>query len=487
VTISDTDLEGRLRDLGVRADELPPAPLDLVQRVRERHRAQRRRELGLAAAGVAAVLVLVGVPVLNSTLSANGDRSSTAAPLPAARPTTLAEVPTRGSLAGDEDWLRGVRQLSWRTLSEQYQLSAEEAARVPDPPVDDRAVAFAGDVPGGRVALVLGRTGRPSSAWFRGPAGARPDQMALATLPAESQAGQPAALEYTPDRVSASATATLVLVGWPGDQIDLLTSRTVSADGHVTEHWAPVRMQDGVGAVALEWREGPRAAPEMRVHRAGRPTEAFHPDMALVDMPQSADPSPVDVADPKGLRSTVTDENLRSAIDAMTSYYVARPEDLHPTLLAGGPVAGDPEKSSALVGFTFPSGATAAALVTGQAGRNENGGGTYSITMTDVAPAGTPLLDRIFAVATLDSVTVSGPASGVLAELYGANGTLLAQIPLTAGAGSAGAPSAGAPSGGAPSAASSSAPEFVLSGGTVRIIDAHGNLIIQSALTGVVR
>jgi hypothetical protein len=75
-------------------------------------------------------------------------------------------------------------------------------------------------------------------------------------------------------------------------------------------------------------------------------------------------------------------------------------------------------------------------------------------------------------------VTVSGPASGVLAEVYGANGTLLAQIPLTAGAGSAGAGSAGA----------GSAPEFVLpAGATVRILDAHGNLLVQSPLTGIAR
>jgi hypothetical protein len=162
----------------------------------------------------------------------------------------------------------------------------------------------------------------------------------------------------------------------------------------------------------------------------------------------------------------------------MTMHYVARPEDLHPTLLAGGPVVGDPQKSSALVGFTFPSGATAAVLVTVQTGPTEDGGGTYSITTTDVAPAGLSLLERVIAVSTLDSVTVSGPASGVLAEVYGRNGTQLAQIPLIAGAGSAGASSAeGGP-----------APEFVPPpGATVRILDSHGTVLVQSQLTGIVR
>jgi hypothetical protein len=366
-----------------------------------------------------------------------------------------------------------VKELSWRSLDEQYHLPADVAATIPDPPVDTRTVAYAGDVPGGRVALVLGRAGRPSSAWFIGPAGARPDQMALATLPAESQVGQPSGLEYTPDRVSASGSATLVLVGWPGDGVDRLTSRTVSAVGKTTEHWAPIAMEDGAGAVAVRRLARERPAPELRMHRAGRPVEALHPDMALVDMPGDAGPSQVDVADPKGLRGSVADDDLRVAVDAMTSFYLARQEDLHPTLLAGGPVTGDPESSTVLVGFTFPSGATAASVVTAHRAPGGNGGASFSITRTDVWPAGVPVLDRVFAVPAPDSVTVSGPASGVLAEVYGANGTLLAQIPLTAGAGSAGA---------------GSAPEFVPpAGATVRILDAHGNLLVQSPLTGIAR
>jgi hypothetical protein len=288
--------------------------------------------------------------------------------------------------------------------------------------------------------------------------------MSLATMPSESQLGQPSALEYTPDLASGSAT--LVLVAWPGDEVDQLTSRTVSAAGETTEHWAPVRMKDGAGAFAVDWRGRPQPAPEMRINRAGRPVEAFHPDMALVDMPASVDPAPVDVADPKGLRSSVTDEDLRSAIDAVTNHYVARPEDLHPVLLAGGPVAGDPETSSVLVGFTFPSGATAAALVTVRAGSTEDGGGSYSITTTDVAPAGLPLLDRVFAIPGPNSLTVSGPTSGVLAEAYGLNGTLLVQIPLTAGAGSAMV--AGA-----------------LPGATVRFLDAGGAVVAESPVTKI--
>lgn len=75
MTLSDLDLEARLRDLGARADEIAPAPVDLADRVRNRHRVLRRREIGLVAAGLAAVLVLVVGPVVASTVAARPDRT----------------------------------------------------------------------------------------------------------------------------------------------------------------------------------------------------------------------------------------------------------------------------------------------------------------------------------------------------------------------------------------------------------------------------
>ena len=72
MTLSDLDLETRLRDQRTRTGEIPPAPVDLVQRVRERAREQRRRRVALSAAGIAAALVFVGLPVLTSGLLGNG-------------------------------------------------------------------------------------------------------------------------------------------------------------------------------------------------------------------------------------------------------------------------------------------------------------------------------------------------------------------------------------------------------------------------------
>src|SRR5687768_17121182 len=106
MTLSDTDLETRLRrDLRARADDAPPAPRDLARLTRERHRTLRRREYGLAAAAVAAVLVLVGVPVVASTFAADPDRGQTARPTPSREllppDEGIYQSPTRGGLADD--------------------------------------------------------------------------------------------------------------------------------------------------------------------------------------------------------------------------------------------------------------------------------------------------------------------------------------------------------------------------------------------------
>src|SRR4051812_18421800 len=98
MTISDADLEHRLRDLRLRADEITPAPFDLAERTRDRHRADRRRRIALTAVGLAATLVLVGLPTVASGWT--GNRSpSVAAPMHAPRLDplpTLYETPTRG-------------------------------------------------------------------------------------------------------------------------------------------------------------------------------------------------------------------------------------------------------------------------------------------------------------------------------------------------------------------------------------------------------
>ena len=76
MALSDTDLERRLRDLRGRADTLPPAPSDLARTVRARHRRQRRTQLRLAATGLAAALLFIGVPLVSGVLDAQGQSAA---------------------------------------------------------------------------------------------------------------------------------------------------------------------------------------------------------------------------------------------------------------------------------------------------------------------------------------------------------------------------------------------------------------------------
>ncbi|MFP5369350.1 MAG: hypothetical protein ACLGI3_01170, partial [Actinomycetes bacterium] len=223
--LSDHELETRLRDHRERAADIPPAPSDLAQRARERARDQRRNRKALTAAGIAAALVFVGLPALASGVLTDGSRGESAAP--STRPRTPApshlDLPTRGSLAGDEEWLAGVRAVSWLP-GDLASYPPEAAKAMVDPAVEDRKVVFAGDVPGGRVALVMARAERELlQAWYAGPERARPAEMRLVTGPGNGPRTQPLGILTEPD--PASGRVTLVVVAQPGDEADVLTGR----------------------------------------------------------------------------------------------------------------------------------------------------------------------------------------------------------------------------------------------------------------------
>jgi hypothetical protein len=470
VTISDAELEAGLRTLRTRADDIAPPPFDLPELVRDRHRSLRRREFGLAAAALVTVLVLVGVPVVSSTIAA-GDRGRTAAPSEGTQVDpvpTLAELPTRGSLAGDVDFLDKVRRLSWLSIAPAPGLPQGTAVVAHDPPVESRRVAFAGDVPGARVALVLGLDSGDVDAWFIGPVGATPDQMVLASSPRETTERHPLALMDAPD--PASGSATFVVVAWPGDEVTLLTGRTVDAAGKTAEHRESVLLTDGAGAIAPA---GPPTWPlevQLWVKRNSGVPGSYNPQMTITDRALGLHRAVSDVADPRGLRDSVRDEDVQSAVAALAGYYGTPAEDLRPTLLAGGPLAAGSPSSSVLVGVTFPSGATTAALAI--IWENDSGPGLSSqIALTEVTPAGTALLDRVFAVPSSVPgsimLTVSGPTSAALAVVHSRDGTLIARLPLLTGAGT------GAVTG-------------PLDDATVRLFDGSGSLLATAPITGPV-
>jgi hypothetical protein len=172
----------------------------------------------------------------------------------------------------------------------------------------------------------------------------------------------------------------------------------------------------------------------------------------------------LEVADPRGLRPAVNEDELMWAVQGLVAHYGLPADRLRPTLLAAGPVTDAPNMSAVLVGVTFPSGAAAVHLVTLQDYGVDAPGTTGTSMMFDPVPAGPPLVDRVFAVPLQGAIVVSAPAAGVRAEVYLEDGTLLTTLPLVNGVGSAPLP---------PPAAES-----------VRILDASGGVVAESPLTG---
>lgn len=453
-----TDLEDRLRrGLQATADDVAPAPRDLADVVRHRARRQRRTRLAVGAAGLVAALVFVGVPVVASTLVADsGSRTATPAERPRLDPLpTLLDAPTRGSLADDEEWLAGVRALSW-SPTDVVDRPAEVG--LPDPAVADRRVAFAGDVPGGRAALVVAPEGDIGvvGAWYTGPEGARPAEMTLATAPSRFPRSEPAVLwdATSGDRV------VLLLVGLPGTEARYLAGREVTAEGEERRLWEPVPLVDGAGAVEVTQGTSPGVPGPVVLEytwggRTGNPTTAWYAD------PLPSSPPELAVADPRGLRDAVPGDLVQMAATTVLGHYGTGATGATPTLLAAGSVEGT---TTVLVGATLPSGATTTALLTSRtiAGPPDAGTST-TLSFGQAAPAGTALLERVVAAAGEQTLTVSAPSAGAVAEVYLADGTLLTTIPLVDGAGSGALPP--------------SAPE------RVRVLDAAGALVGEAPLT----
>ncbi|UOX99813.1 hypothetical protein [Blastococcus sp. PRF04-17] len=425
MTLADPDLERRLRDQRHRAAEVAPPPYDLAARTRARYRAERRQRIRLAAAAAAVVLAVVAVPTVASTLLDDGRGS------PAGTPE-LFDLPTRGSLAGDEEWLAGMAAVDW-----EY----DGSGPVPDEAVpsevrpEDRRVAFAGDVPTGRVALVLGRArGVVFDMWFAGPVGASPDEMTRMALPG-SVADVP--LLGLWDRPSADEDGVLIVLAEPGGTLEIATGHVITDDGHFAWDWRAVPAEDGLSITTPEL---PGHGPVVARVGSGEPVHLSTSERTI-----GFEPSVLEVADPRGLRDGLERRHLDHAILALEQYFGLPASELDPTLLWAGPAADGLRVTSALIGVTLPSGATAALVIgyhpyTGAAGSSQ----VSTLNIAAPAPPGTNLLDRVIAVngAEMDGdwIAVSAPRSGVVAELLLEDGTVVGTIPLENGAGSGSLP-----------------------------------------------
>ncbi|TFV67840.1 UNVERIFIED_ORG: hypothetical protein E4P37_01760 [Bacillus sp. AZ43] len=457
--ISDTDLEAGLRDLRTRADEIPPPPAGLAELTRARYRAQRRSRAAWAAGGLVAALVLVGVPVAASMLAVDSDRGQAASertvvPSPS---EGLYALPTRGSLADDQEWLAGITARDWQPVTDG---ATPPGGELPDPAVDTRRVAFAGDVYSGRVALVLGLDdGRLGYAWFTGPEGADAAEMEPASDP--STIGPDAALALL-DAPAPGASETLVVVAHDGDRVDLGLT-VVEASGKLRADRFDLPVEDGVAVVEAELPEVLWSWQDVRVHRSAGGTRAFQ----LVDSARLrggagpvASPGDVAAADPRGLVGGIAPEITRSIVADQLAGYGLSAEQAAPTLLAAAPVDAK-GRYGELYGMTHPSGATSTWVVVGHYQHPQEGAEIYDLPP---APAGTGLLDRAIAVPVRSTMLVSAPGAGVRAELLGAAGEVLGTVPLARGTGAV--PLTG-----------------VAATVTVRVLDADGEVVAEAPVT----
>lgn len=408
----DTDLEARLRrDLRARQDDALPAPADLAERVRRRHRGQRRAQAMTLVAAAAVVAVFAGASSLVSPAPTPTSPDAAEAPSGSVEPTIL-ERPTRGSLADDADWLAGIRRLDW-------QVPADLARDVPEAPADERHVAFAGDVAGGRVALVLGQDGgRIGAAWFTGPTGAEPSGMELAVMPQPVTRHAPLALWKAESQHAGEGL--LVVVAAPGVSVDLTAPPVVAADGTETRERVDLPVVDGIVATRVEgaWSTGR----ELRTRGGSSAPYLVPMTLAYPGADLAAAPPPV---------GTPSDQELFDDLVAeVLADHDLTAEEARPTVLARG--TGYQDERVLLVGMTFPSGATGAWLLTsGQYGDGWSGG----LARLPHAPAGTPVEERLVAV-PVDGrqLALHGPRQAVGAEVLTEDDRVLGTVELADGA-----------------------------------------------------
>ncbi|WP_116450261.1 hypothetical protein [Blastococcus litoris] len=337
------------------------------------HRAQRRRRGALLAVAACLAVLAVVVPSVWPSGRAAPDRD-----VAQARAAVL-DWPTRGSLAGDEAALASVRALPW---------SHPQWAPAPD----ERRVAFLGDVPGSRRALVVGPTddGNVTGQWFSGAVGADP-----ATLAADG------AVEVLDDAVSASSVIApgdvLVVLVAPGDGVELSERVEVGADGSVGRRFAPVEVTDGV-AVATVARPSPAGSSGVvRVLHGGAVVDS-RPVPVSFGIDQVWEPPVLTPLDPDS--SAPVPEAVDLALNDVLAHTGLAREDVRLDLLFSGPVpgpGGEDPVDGVVLAVTLPNGAVV--VSTAWAEMAPDGSGSAGTCGMQAHPAGTPV-DRLAVGAT---------------------------------------------------------------------------------------
>ncbi|HEV7186359.1 MAG TPA: hypothetical protein VGN28_00550 [Blastococcus sp.] len=360
------DLTERLALLAAGRPLPETAPATITAAIGAARRTRRGRRLSLAAVVLVAAVLAALVPLLPR------------APVPPP-PASVYAGPTRGSLAGDEDFLRAIRESGW-------ELAAETTG--------SRRVVFAGDVPGGRWALLAagGSPSRPATtAWFTGPVGASPDRMALLTVRVAPDPAEPVS-------VTDPASGALVVIAAAGDRIRVSDRPEVDAGGTLRRRFRAVPSSRGAAVVGLT--PVPRArlsAVRVHVTRRDRQLDVHEPTVV-------ADPGapPVDVT-VSSLRSpspsAVVDAAVAPRLRAVLGQLGQPVRDTAVTSLWSGELPGPNDQPARLTVLAVPQTSGAVVVTTPYSYAADHAGRTGSSWCgTGVLLAGIPLPQRVVAV-----------------------------------------------------------------------------------------
>ncbi|MFP5370386.1 MAG: RNA polymerase sigma factor, partial [Actinomycetes bacterium] len=393
---------------------------------------RRRRLTGIAGALAAAVVTVVAVRP--------DDRPATP-DVPAVVPAeaiAVHDLPTRGSLAGDTAFLDGVRALPWE--SEIFGVDGAPAYAMPS----FRRVVFAGDVPGGRWALVVGSSssgdprGGPDGsgdllqAWFTGPPGAAPEQMALSSYPLGVPPDVPVAL-LDP------RTGTLVVVAAPGDAVEVSERSVLAADGSRSRPYQPADTTEGIATtrIGLGGTTLPFAV-HYRVLRGGTVVASSSPEWVVSSV--GPDLPVVDISYPRGIPAADAASAAQSAALAVLVPLGLPVRGTDVVARWAGPLPEPADGALAVVTVTAPSGAvvTTAHWQAVSGTGDVTSGGECGL---DIRPAGEPTEQRVLAVgcevysattgAVVDEVlVVLVPPSVTALRAYDMRGRFLADLPV---------------------------------------------------------
>jgi hypothetical protein len=419
------------------------------------HRRLRHRAAMLAAAAAAA-LVVTAVPVGLAHLSSQSPSRVATPDSTAPAPVDLLSLPPRGPLAGDTALLEQLTALPW--VNDAAAAGRDpQSSGLPDPPVDNRRVLWAGDVPGGiRMVVVAGSNnavpveadparqtdagvlGSTAVAVFAGPIGAPPDQLRMITVPSGRMDGEPFAFRDT------ATGATLVLAA-PGDVIEISARPDYAADGSTSRTWSGADAPEGAAAFQID--DGSALA--YRVIRAGV-------QVNTIDRPDASSTSPevepdVDVPTlrpPAGLPDGVEQQDGFGARTLMEE--TGLPADqLQLVSPWTGPLPSSTEEpvTLTLTTATVPSGAVLLTAMwsqwfpDGSGGGSDCGQGWLPLPL----PAGPAVADRTFALlctthdvtgtpdTELTSLVVIAPTTATTVRLLDADGRLVDEQPLSEG------------------------------------------------------